>query len=390
VNWPRNTQSLPKCKNIPFISSVHYKNDNVNNAMIDFTNPEATRVLTKTILLDKFDLKWEMPLDHLIPPVSNRETYLNWIGELLNIKKFNTDILGIDMYFMKIHFSGTGASLIYPLIGHKKFGWKFIGTDIDPESLEFARKNIEINSLGSKISLFHNKKRDQLLVEVIKQCDLVDFCMCNPPFFADEEEAMRTNPNTVCVGSTNEMITSGGEIEFITTMINESLELKEKICWYTSMCGKKQTLIELKKILMSYGIKRVYTTEFLHGKTTRWGIAWTFQEIYSKVQLEIPKKSPIQIQLNGLGLTDIYKIMMVILQSHARSIKKQEFIGTIAFECGEMKGSVQIKQITSTSFILEMKYPKEASDTQLEAIHCICRDLIHEFSKNPKVSCQLL
>jgi len=33
---------------------------------------------------------------------------------------------------------GTGASAIYPLLGSAAFGWRFIGSDVDPRSLENA------------------------------------------------------------------------------------------------------------------------------------------------------------------------------------------------------------------------------------------------------------
>jgi hypothetical protein len=46
---------------------------------------------------------------------------------------------------------GVGASCIYPLLGFRKFGWSFIGSDIDATSLQWARDNLSRNaSLGAE------------------------------------------------------------------------------------------------------------------------------------------------------------------------------------------------------------------------------------------------
>ena len=47
------------------------------------------------------------------------------------------------------------------------------------------------------------------------------------------------------------------------------------------MLGKKASIGELKKELLNYGIKSFYITEFVQGKTSRWGLAWTFVNISS-------------------------------------------------------------------------------------------------------------
>ena len=52
--------------------------------------------------------------------------------------------------------------------------------------------------------------------------------MCNPPFYSSqaEIEQLAENkdfaPHAVCTGSENEMITQGGEVAFVSRMIEES------------------------------------------------------------------------------------------------------------------------------------------------------------------------
>ena len=44
------------------------------------------------------------------------------------------------------------------------------------------------------------------------------------------------------------------------------------------MLGRKASLKDLKAKLLQLGIINVRTTEFFQGRTTRWGIAWSFSE----------------------------------------------------------------------------------------------------------------
>lgn len=64
-----------------------------------------------------------------------------------------------------------------------------------------------------------------------------DFCMCNPPFFADHLEAQgltsrsddRPDPHSSSTASWVEQIADGGEVAFVKKMIQESFDVKDKI-----------------------------------------------------------------------------------------------------------------------------------------------------------------
>ena len=53
--------------------------------------------------------------------------------------------------------------------------------------------------------------------------------MCNPPYYSSAEEIEHSSqvkavePNSVCTGGENEMITDGGEEAFVKRMIDDSL-----------------------------------------------------------------------------------------------------------------------------------------------------------------------
>ena len=64
------------------------------------------------------------------------------------------------------------------------------------------------------------------------------FSMCNPPFFESEQDKLgaassrgsqRPLPHTFSSGSTEETVTEGGEVGFVSQMIKDSLDLRERV-----------------------------------------------------------------------------------------------------------------------------------------------------------------
>jgi 23S rRNA (adenine1618-N6)-methyltransferase len=73
------------------------------------------------------------------------------------------------------------------------------------------------------------------------------------------------------------MIAPGGEVEFVTRMINESLHLQDRIPWYTSMLGKLSSVTTLVELLVKHNNHNYAVTEFVQGsKTKRWALAWSW------------------------------------------------------------------------------------------------------------------
>lgn len=204
---------------------------------------------------------------------------------------------------------GTGATAIYPLLGCAISPvWRFVGADIDQSSLESAqgilddKRNEEIKDggasrsfhteplrLSSRISLLQRRSEDTLVptaAEVAHARDstspLFHATMCNPPFYRDAEEmqsslaAKKEPPHAVCSGSPGEMITPGGEVAFVTRLVQESLTRRRDVTWYTSMLGKLLSVSEIVRELVKNDIDNYAITELTQGKTKRWAIAWTF------------------------------------------------------------------------------------------------------------------
>ena len=107
--------------------------------------------------------------------------------------------------------------------------------------------------------------------------------MCNPPFYASNSELLASAaaksrpPHSACTGAEVEMVTPGGEISFISRMIDESVALKTRVQWYTSMLGKLSSVGDVVEKLKSVGVDNWAVTEFVQGqKTRRWAVAWSW------------------------------------------------------------------------------------------------------------------
>ncbi|KAL8060214.1 hypothetical protein ABFX02_02G010100 [Erythranthe guttata] len=280
---------------------------------IDWTDFNATRELTRVLLLHDHGINWWIPDGQLCPTVPNRLNYIHWIEDLLASDVVPSNRADCDV--IKGFDIGTGTNCIYPLLGASILGWKFIGSDMTDVAIEWANQNVESNPHIShlieirKVHFEDNKEESQIsqkcsneggsecsnvkseetrsgtkkscyngppvLLGVVKDEEMFDFCMCNPPFFETIEEG-GLNPKTSCGGTSEEMVCSGGEHAFITRIIEDSVKLKHTFRWYTSMVGRKLNLNTLVSEIWNVGATVVKTTEFVQGRTSRWGLAWSF------------------------------------------------------------------------------------------------------------------
>lgn len=64
--------------------------------------------------------------------------------------------------------------------------------DIDELSLKYAKMNIENNNLSDRITLVKSDPSGPILPISSKDDIVYDFIMCNPPFYSDREEVLRS------------------------------------------------------------------------------------------------------------------------------------------------------------------------------------------------------
>ncbi|KAI0910875.1 hypothetical protein F4823DRAFT_623966 [Ustulina deusta] len=249
---------------------------------LDFTDLAAVMQLTKTLLEEDFGLRINLRPDRLCPPVPNRHNYILWLKDLLDStsssysQQYESErrVTGLDI--------GTGASLIYPLLGCvQRPTWHFIATDIDANSLTSARANARINHLESRIRILDRTASDPLIPDL--DMETIDFVMVNPPFYASDTELLELAaqksrpPHSACTGAPVEMVCQGGEVRFVERMINESLVLRNRVQWYTAMLGKQSSVEVLVEALKKHKINNFAVTTFIQGsKTRRWALGWSF------------------------------------------------------------------------------------------------------------------
>lgn len=107
---------------------------------------EAMRALTEVLLERDFGVKMKCHPDRLCPPLPNRLNYVYWLDDLL--EHWNRDKKRIHVLDV-----GVGSNAIYPLLGNKQFGWRFTGSDIDEESLEWAKSKVIPGESAEDIAL---------------------------------------------------------------------------------------------------------------------------------------------------------------------------------------------------------------------------------------------
>ena len=87
-------------------------------------------------------------------------------------------------------------------------------------------------------------------------------------------------PNSACTGAEVEMVTPGGEVAFVTRMVNESLKLKERVQWCSSMLGKLSSVSSIIEVLKEKDCTNWAVKEFVQGqRTRRWGVAWSWADL---------------------------------------------------------------------------------------------------------------
>ena len=268
----------------------HIKPNKYGTESIDFASAEAVKLLNQALLNHYYGIeKWDFPDANLCPPIPGRADYLHAIADLLSegtgeLKK-GSQIKGLDI--------GTGASLIYPILGVAEYDWSFIATDIDAKSIASAEKIIEANdSLKGKIELRLQKNADSIFNGILNPDDKIDFTMCNPPFHASQEDALRgtrrktknltgstnSKPELNFAGISNELITEGGEVEFIKIMIKQSKTRGTQCRWFTTLVSKQDNLKSIYKQLRKAEVNLLKTIPLGTGNKSSRIVAWSFQE----------------------------------------------------------------------------------------------------------------
>ena len=251
---------------------------------IDFQNVLAVRMLNRALLKTYYNINfWDIPPNYLCPPIPGRVDYIHYLADLLAESNNQEIPRGRNVKVLDI---GTGASLVYPLIGQSEYGWHFTGVDIDPIAIKSAQQICQFNKL--KITLRHQNNRENIFKGVIEPRDAFHVTMCNPPFHSSIEQADKGtqrkwanlgkgHSQKLNFGGQNaELWCPGGEIKFIASMVEQSMEFAEQCLWFTSLVSKKDNLQPLSRILEKAKVANFKVIEMAQGQKTSRFVAWTF------------------------------------------------------------------------------------------------------------------
>ena len=288
-NKNRERYDLDALKNAVPELEKQIKANKYGEESVDFANPEAVKLLNKALLSHYYGIKnWDFPAENLCPPIPGRADYLHYMADLLGQSNFGTVPTGDKISALDI---GVGASCIYPIIGATEYGWNFIGSDIDAQSVASAQKIVEANeALNGKIEIKLQTNPEAFFKNIISEDDKIDLTVCNPPFHSSAEDAQKGSLRKVknlsgkktetaelnFAGISNELIYDGGEIGFIRNMILESKDFAQNCYWFSTLVSKESNMKKIYKILEEVETMHLKTIPMGTGNKSSRIIAWTF------------------------------------------------------------------------------------------------------------------
>ncbi|RWR02106.1 23S rRNA methyltransferase [[Pantoea] beijingensis] len=265
---------------VPYVQINQYGDESVN-----FADAEAVKVLNQALLHHFYQIEhWMIPDGFLCPPIPGRADYIHHLADLLaedhqSVVPKNSNVLDI----------GCGANCIYPLIGHREYGWRFTGSEVNEQAMRAANAIIAANpGLARGIRLRRQKDNGAIFHGVIHKNESYSATMCNPPFHASASDARQGSQRKLrnlgldtraplnFGGQQDELWCEGGERAFIGKMIAESAEFSRQCVWFTSLVSRKEHLPELRRLLEEAEVAQVRIVEMAQGQKQSRFIAWSF------------------------------------------------------------------------------------------------------------------
>lgn len=257
---------------------------------IDFANPQAVIALNKALLIQHYNIRdWDIPAGYLCPPIPGRADYIHYLADLLNKFKLGKDSHSSSVRVLDV---GTGANIVYPLIGQREYGWKFVASDIDSVALNNATRILKANiGLQEAIELRPQNESSACFRGIIKPGEIFDLTMCNPPFhgsiIAAETAAIQklqglkknkrnAKPILNFGGQSKELIYPGGEEAFVCNMAVESQLFATNVIWFTTLISKERTLPAVYHALKKVKALQIKTIDMAQGQKKSRFVAWSF------------------------------------------------------------------------------------------------------------------
>jgi len=279
--------------------SAYVKTNAYGELSIDFANPLAVKALNTALLKRHYNIvDWDIPAGALCPPIPSRVDYIHYIAELLGIDDGKTSSSSVKSTITLLDI-GTGANGIYPILACQLYGWQCVGTDINSQSLDNVEKFIARNStLKNSFKLRLQPDKNHIFTGIIHPDEYFDVTVCNPPFHASLEEALKgsqrkahnlarnrgeqiksaraVSPTLNFGGLGAELWCNGGERLFLKKMAKESKEFASQCRWFTCLVSKNDNVLPISKLLRKLGTTDVREIKMTHGQKVTRILAWTF------------------------------------------------------------------------------------------------------------------
>lgn len=268
---------------------------------IDFADPVAVKALNRALLSRHYGIAhWDIPAGYLCPPIPGRADYLHYLADLISEANGGQLPAGEHVRALDI---GTGANLIYPLLGNRSFGWQMVGSDISAQAIDSARAILSANArLKGQIEVRLQADRTRHFAGIWGADERFDLVLCNPPFHASEADmaresqrkwrgldksrrqrgnasrkgGARTAPALNFAGQAAELWCPGGEEAFVTRMIQESRNVATQCLWFTSLVAHSASLTGIRKALKRSGVSEVRVVEMSQGQKVSRFVAWSY------------------------------------------------------------------------------------------------------------------
>jgi len=278
----------------------YVKKNAYGNLSIDFADPAAVKALNAALLKHDYGIDhWDIPDGALCPPIPGRVDYVHYVAELLGEsapKAENTK----QHAEPKILDIGTGANGIYALLSSQIYHWSCVASDINPQSLDNVETILSKNpQLKGQVELRLQKDKNHMFEGIIQKDEFFDASVCNPPFHASLEEALKgsqrklnnlarnrrdkayrrtksDSPTLNFGGEGAELWCKGGELLFIKKLIKESQTFAEQCRWFTCLVSKGDNVKPAIKLIQRLGAKDVKEIEMQQGNKLTRILAWTY------------------------------------------------------------------------------------------------------------------
>jgi 23S rRNA (adenine1618-N6)-methyltransferase len=257
---------------------------------VDFFDPAAVTMLNRALLIADYGLMyWDLPPGALCPPVPGRVDYLHHVADLLAEDRATGRRAEASVRVLDV---GMGANCIYPILGAREFGWRVVGTDIEPASVAWAKKIVAANPcLKDRVECRLQGSPEDIFAGAVRETERFAASVCNPPFHASAAEAeagtvrkLRNlgegrpveQPVLNFGGRSNELWCAGGEVAFVRRMIAQSARRPEQCRWFTTLVSKRGSLPAIERALHSVRATTVRIIPMKHGQKHSRIVAWSF------------------------------------------------------------------------------------------------------------------